>query len=675
MITDPHHYALIALTIGTAATMLLLARLRRIVPWAFAPSVVLLPYAGVLVTCLVLGYFEAAPYLALPLVTAGLLVSPWLSAVMGVVGWVVLARAPLPGDPWPALVLPLVAAGLGCVLGQYTRDELQNAWQYSEKSVELAQQVLRQQQQVRQLNQALRLSNSLLRRSLDELASAQRETEEARQLKEQFATTVSHELRTPLNVILGFVEVMQRYPEVYPGVNWTTDLRRDVSEIQVSARYLSDLVDDILDLARVQALKMPIRRELCDLAVVIREACDLAARLLADKSAVKLEVRLPSHMPSLPIDRVRIRQVLVNLLANASRFTAIGSITVTAAVTEDEVVVAVADTGKGIAPDQLESIFDDFTQERGAEDSPLGRVGKGLGLAIAKRFVLLHGGRIWAESEVGRGSTFRFSLPLLTKQVATLAPPPASGSPRMPGMPSVVVVDSGDAARSLLGRHLSGYELVPATDLSDARHLVYEMHPHAVIVNASPALADGVDGIGPVPVIHCALAPSGPESEVGLFDSWLVKPVTSDDLGNVLRLPQLARRVLLVDDDTSFVQYVRRALQAQPEAYDVLSAYDGRLALEMARDFRPDVVLLDLALPGLSGYQVARALREDAARCESPAPRIVAVTATQPGLEEHSMGPTAFAVSLAGEMTQEQTLGLVRYCLEQLHPTYVLEKA
>jgi signal transduction histidine kinase len=212
----------------------------------------------------------------------------------------------------------------------------------------LVQVVRSHQEEVNRLNKALKVANGLLKRSLAELALAQKEAGEARQLKEQFATTVSHELRTPLNIILGFLEVMQHYPEAYGDVNWTPTLRRDLGEIQRSASYLSALVNDILDLARVQALKMPIRRAPARLPELVDEVLSLATRLIRDRGVTRLVADVPADLPPLAIDETRIRQVLLNLVANACRFTNRGEVRVSARLEKDEVVVSVQDTGAGI---------------------------------------------------------------------------------------------------------------------------------------------------------------------------------------------------------------------------------------------------------------------------------------------------------------------------------------
>ncbi len=199
-----------------------------------------------------------------------------------------------------ALIAVVVAFQLPIVAR--LRSNLEQEWLDNRKYSTLVQEARIQRGEVSRLNKALNLANSLLQRNVLELAAARVEAEKARQQKEQFAVYVSHELRTPLNIILGFLEVMQRYPETYGDMQWTLTLRSDIAEIQRSARYLSDLVDDLLDLARIDAIKMPIRRELTNLEDVLQEAVDLIGRILKENQ-VAIHIGVTESLPLLLIDR------------------------------------------------------------------------------------------------------------------------------------------------------------------------------------------------------------------------------------------------------------------------------------------------------------------------------------------------------------------------------------
>ena len=669
---DADLWLLLPLLLGALASLLIAWRGKGRLLWTTA-ALVVMPLVSLGITCDVLGYVNAALLLAIPVALSGLLVEPASALPTAAMAILILLRQPqFPQAAVLAQSLALALTGLVTwVVADGLRTNLWHAWREAEHVTTLMREVRLHQEEVNRLNKALQVSNGLLKRSVRELAQAQREAAEARHLKEQFATTVSHELRTPLGIILGFLEVMQRYPEVYGEMTWPPRLRHDIDEIQNSAQYLAELVDDILDLARIEALKMPIHREHVAIADVVREATSLASRILASKAGVSLRTVVPEDLPDLFIDRTRIRQVLLNLLANACRFTEQGSITVSAALQEDQVVLAVADTGPGIPPDQLGSIFDEFRQADQLTLSEQHRAGKGLGLAIAKRFVQLHGGRIWAESEVSRGSTFYFSLPLSPKQLSLLGVPVAES--QLPGeeRPMLVLVGEPEA-RALLERRLEGYVVAQVPDLAEARKFVRQNHPYAVIVGAPPESEGAQQGSPPptlpepVPVIQCTLPASSRVVDTDLFDAWLTKPIDSDRLRQALAQYPSARELLLVDDDRSFVRLLRRLLEAQGDRYRVSWAYDEQEALAKLRQQPVDVVLLDIALPGASGYSIAKHIREGSLH-DLP---IIAVTAMRPGLDGLAHPPHTFAVTTSAGLSESDTLALLRSCLACVRPAY-----
>ena len=635
---------------------------------------VIIPFAAISAVHVWLGYRTAGVFLLAPVFLAAITMSPAASLSLTAASLAIVVAFP----PGPealtvayCLLLALVGAIAAFCVGDL-RHELLHSFGYCERTASLAKELRVHQEEVNRLNKGLRLSNSLLKRSLHELAVAKREAEEARHLKEQFATTVSHELRTPLNIILGFLEVMQQHPGAYGDVHWTPLLRRDLDEIQRSARYLSNLVDDVLDLARVQALRMPIHREHTDLRDLVEEVGELARRLLLDRGCVRLVVELPRDLPSLYVDRTRIRQVLLNLLANASRFTEVGCIAVQAKAAADEVVVSVRDTGTGIPQERLGPIFDEFEQGGAFPQDGLGREGKGLGLAIAKRFVQLHGGRIWATSEVGKGSVFSFTLPLVSRTASTLTMSPESLPSSGVVPPTVVLVDDGEG-QALLSRRLDDYKVVLVPSVTEARKAVRELHPHALIINVPPetetaAVADPPLILPePVPVLRCSLPIGRWCRESGLFDDWVVKPVDSATLTAAVGRIGEVNRILLVDDDRAFVRLLRRMLSVSLPSCEVASAHSGGEALEEIARMQPDVVLLDIALPGLSGRDLARLIRE---RYPGRVSGIIAVSAVQPGLEGASLNPRSFTITLSSGFTEEETIGLIQTSLAQLRPGY-----
>lgn len=494
------------------------------------------------------------------------------------------------------------------------------SWRRSAEATYLAEQLRDRQGELNQALAQLRLANQLLARTNREVALAHLEADEARRLKEEFAASVSHELRTPLNIILGFADVMHRTPEVYGLERWPQMLRRDIAEIWRSARYITELVDDILELARVDALEMPVKREPTDMAGVIRETVALAERLLAGRP-VLMRADLPEGLPTLSVDRTRIRQVLLNLLSNAVRFTDEGEIAVTAEVSGDDLVVSVSDTGVGIAPPDIASIFQEFRRAEGQES----RGGKGLGLAIARRFVGLHGGRIWVESEVGRGSVFRFTLPLAEKRVSRLWGTQSTGHDSVPGGRLVLYQPSGSGdAASYLGRHLEGWSTLVADGVAEVDRLVRTYHPGAVLIDMAADSEGLVEALPPgVAVVHLDFPAMRMPAPDDCFEALLSKPVATEELLATVRRLGADGTVLVVDDDPGFVQLVRRMLMTSGTPHEVQWAYESEGAMAKLIASRPSLVLMDMVMQPMDGPSLARRIKAMPEFADIP---IVAVT-------------------------------------------------
>lgn len=244
-------------------------------------------------------------------------------------------------------------------------------------------------------------------RLYSEAAQARAEADRANRLKSQFLANMSHELRTPLNSVINFAYLLLIGTE-----GPTTEGQRDLlARIQESGRHLLDLINDILDLAKIEAGKMTLTIEShLDVREIVASVMSTAAGLLQDKPEIELRADLPQDLPTVSGDRTRLRQVLLNLLSNAAKFTEHGAITVGASADAHYVTVWVQDTGIGMAPQDIPKAFAEFVQLDGAADRPVS--GTGLGLSISKRFVQMHGGEMWAESQVGIGSTFYFTIPV-----------------------------------------------------------------------------------------------------------------------------------------------------------------------------------------------------------------------------------------------------------------------
>ncbi len=247
-----------------------------------------------------------------------------------------------------------------------------------------------------------------------ELEVARSAAIEAKNFRGQFLANMSHELRTPLNAIIGFSDAMINYPMMYGNQPLPPAYRQDLDQINSSGKQLLALINDILDLSKVDAGKLDLQMEEVDPDELIKYVLSQAIGLKGDKP-IKLRRDTPDQLPHVRGDSLRIRQVMLNLLSNATKFTDQGSITLSAHAQDDGTVVfAVADTGIGIPPQDMDKIFEEFRQ--GTSGRRKGRAGSGLGLAIARQLLGLMGGTIWAESKLGEGSTFYFTLPIYTEE-------------------------------------------------------------------------------------------------------------------------------------------------------------------------------------------------------------------------------------------------------------------
>jgi CheY-like chemotaxis protein len=459
------------------------------------------------------------------------------------------------------------------------------------------------------------------------LARARSEAERARRLKQEFAQNISHELRTPLNLIIGFTKLMAQSPEYY-GEPLPPAYLRDLSIVHRNAAHLGDLVNDVLDLARIEVAQMGLVLEEVDPVELVNEAVE-TARSLIESRGLALDVEMDGDLPRLWLDPTRIRQVLFNLLNNAGRFTNEGGVTVRVENLDDRVRFSVVDTGIGIAEEELPKVFQEFHQ---IEDRVIqGQGGTGLGLAISRQFVELHGGCIWVESELDQGSTFSFTIPIQE--------PGDVASPRedLRGEMSVtepkcdqrmlLAVTKSLSGMGLLSRHLRDVRTVVAHDLEVARETARQLLPQAIFIDTCSIEADddGLQNIGRrwnmpnVPFIVCPLPSEESWRQQLTVDGYLIKPVNRDELWNVLRrFGNKIDKILIVDDDKDFVRLLTRLLDNPVRRYQVHGAYTGQEALEIARRWKPDLLLLDLALPGMQGAKVAQHMREDPDLCDIP---------------------------------------------------------
>ena len=460
---------------------------------------------------------------------------------------------------------------------------------------------------------SLDLAHAQLERVSAELYHAREVANAAFRFKSEFAAQISHELRTSLNLIVGFSETIAFAQQSY-GARLPTAYLRDVTEIYRNSRHVLALIDDVLDLSRLEAGRMGLNREWVDLGPALGEALDIV-RPLAETKGVALRLELPKTLPPLRLDRIRIRQVLINLLSNAARVTAHGHIVVKAILRRDELVVQVEDTGPGIPPENLKHVFEEFHQ---VDVGPGSKGSAGLGLAVSKQIVELHGGWIWVESTAGQGSTFSFALPF-EKNAALPLPGSAPILQVRPPQPAVVLLEGEDpAAARFLQRHLEGFSVEVAATPNEASRLVVQTSARVVIVDSAWASTAAAETLA-VPVVACPL-PGLLETEktIGVA-GYLCKPITAQMVQNALRqAAPHARDLLIVDDDPSAIRLIERMLHSAVSPYRVFRAYSAAEALARLRAQPTDAILLDLVMPEGDGFTLLSALHEDSGLAEIP---------------------------------------------------------
>lgn len=552
---------------------------------------------------------------------------------------------------------------------QPLRIALSWSWTEFRRAEREADRARRQQAELAQVVKSLTVAQDRLEETNRELERARRAADEARRLKAEFAATVSHELRTPLNLIIGFSEMLAAGVD---GGHLHPDpalLQRDADTIYRNARHLSALIDDILDLAQIDAARMGLVREPVDLATLVRDAACTVQPLFVRKN-LDLSLDLPETLPPITADRARIRQVLVNLLSNAARFTDAGGVQVSACVEDHQIVVSVRDTGSGIPAADLPLVFEEFRQVSGPLGRPLGH--SGLGLTISKRLVEMHGGAMWVESEVGQGTTFFFSLPrqelvvsgTIRREWDTWARVPADRDVR--GV--LVVFDDEIESVRLIQRYFEGYDVAPATSLAEVRRLRQVRAVRAVVLTgpAEPRVwrwaQELREELRDLPVFLCPIPGRRRlAGELGVVD-YLVKPVLREQVARCIRrVGHALHDVVVVDDDPDFVELLTRMIHAVSRRIQVRACYSGAEALAAFRTHRPDLVLLDLLMPGADGYAVLEAMRAEE---ELRAIPVVVVSAR--GRQEETITAGMLGISRGAGLTVSELMHLLCLDIEAL---------
>jgi PAS domain S-box-containing protein len=533
-------------------------------------------------------------------------------------------------------------------------EELKKSRAVSARTLASYQQRALQMEIIRQQNEDLdRLATELAIAKRNEEERA-REAESSARLKSEFLANFSHEIRTPLNGIIGYCDLLSREE----GSRLTAHGRRDLNVVKKNAQTLLALINDILDLSKIEAGRAEVVVERVDMQELAEDCTSTVKEYLKGKD-VELTTHLDEKVQYLRTDALKLRQILLNLLSNAAKFTESGEIALSVRAEGNEAVFTVEDTGIGIPSDQVPFIFEKFRQVDGSSTRKVG--GTGLGLAIVRELSKILGGNVSVHSILGRGTTFTVRLagvlegeglgdaraldkPVAVQDVAAALAPVAQGS-------TVLVVDDDLLVQQLVAGQLgpAGFHVVTASDGLEALKKARELRPQAIVLDIYLPRLDGWSvlstlksepDLARIPVIIISVEEQRARGfSLGACD-YLVKPIEPDHLVEVVRrsigTTSGAGEVLVVDDDASTRELVSRSLRRA--GFSTTEAHNGEDALLKARVSPPTLVVLDLMMPNLDGFEVLRRLRAE--KLNVP---VVVLTGKTLSLEEQAVLRDGFA--------------------------------
>jgi signal transduction histidine kinase/CheY-like chemotaxis protein len=513
-----------------------------------------------------------------------------------------------------------------------------------------------------------------LNRMTAELGRLYHQLEAANRHKSEFLASMSHELRTPLNAIIGFSEVLleRLFGELSAKQE---EYLRDILD---SGRHLLSLINDILDLSKVEAGRMELELGRFSLPEALENGLTMV-RERASRHGIALNLEVDPAVDVIEADERKVKQVIFNLLSNAVKFTPDGGqVGIMAGLGGGEVRITVWDTGIGIAPEDQARIFEEFQQVGGLDGQQ--REGTGLGLGLARRFVELHGGRLWVESALRQGSRLTFTLPVRTMspvEAASEAAQSAAGE-RDHERPLVLVVEDDPQAAELLRVYLEGAECRAevAWDGEEGFTKAVQLHPALITLDLLLPKVDGWDLLvrlkketetREIPVVIVSIVEErGKGFALGASD-YLVKPVGREELMNALQrvsLRQLRQReeitILAIDDDPMAVELVEAILTG--EGFRVLRAYSGEEGLTIAQRDIPALIILDLLMPEVDGFTVVEQLRSDPVTTAIPIIILTSKSLT-PDEKERLNGKIAY-LARKGEFSRAAFVELVRGLME-----------
>lgn len=471
-----------------------------------------------------------------------------------------------------------------------------------------------------------------LRRKNVELEAQTQKTREASDTLKKFLATFTHELRSPLNSIIGFSDLLTTQFEGLPP----EAVQEFMKNINASGKHLQQIINDILDLSKIEAGRM----ELHIASYPVQYFEESVRRVLAaqvQEKGIVLRFELSPEFEEIVVDQTRFRQILINLVSNAIKFSRRGGVVrIASERIGNDLQFEVQDWGTGIKPEEIGGLFKPFKQASGSRE--LNHQGIGLGLAITKKLVELHGGSIWIESEVGKGTTVRFKIPLVIdatserlKQAEMLIDAlhrehKAPEKPANREKPLALIIEDSAQAGELLRMHVesAGYRVELARDGAEAIEKAKRLHPNVITLDLMLPVKDGWQVMRElkrhplckhIPIIIVSIIDEKNLGfSLGAVD-YFVKPVNKEELLAAMDRVSLQERpgphipkVLIIDDDRAATDLIEVILVN--EGYQVIKAFQGKEGLERAAQEKPDVIILDLIMPGMSGVNVAYQLKQ-----------------------------------------------------------------
>ncbi|MEW6307007.1 MAG: response regulator [Verrucomicrobiota bacterium] len=455
----------------------------------------------------------------------------------------------------------------------------------------------------------------------EEMQRAKEAAEDASRVKSQFLANMSHELRTPLNAIIGYSEMLAEdsedigCPEIMP----------DLSKINNAGKHLLEVINEILDISKIEAGKMDVHRETFDISAMVNEVVATIQPLVLKRNN-KLDIKAGADLGSMWSDLTKVRQSLFNLLSNAAKFTENGTITLSVRRVDergqDWIIYEVADSGIGMTAEQMDKIFRAFVQADATTTRKYG--GTGLGLAITKHFCHMMGGDVSVESELGKGTRFTIRLPAEVLDTRTIEPAIVEAPSDDPTKAKhiVLAIDDDPVSRDLMKRflHKEGFQVVSAQNGQEGLRMAKELRPIAITLDV---LMPGMDGwavlsqlkadpeLADIPVIMLTMMD---EKNMGMAlgaSAYMTKPIDKEkmlELLNRFRDEAARRYVLVVEDDRMTRELIRLALERQ--GLKVTLAENGRVALPIVAERKPLFIVLDLSMPEMNGYDFLKEMRK-----------------------------------------------------------------